>query len=132
MEFEDKYLSYSEYLDIGGTLEDTPFHLFEYKAEMEINKYTFNRLEELQKIPQEVKMCAYELINLMYIQSKISEHSDISSENIDGYSVSYSKETTETQKTYNDKIKSIITTCLSNVTVTIEDEEIPVLYRGRL
>lgn len=127
MEFENKYLSYEEYLDIGGTLEDTPFNLFEYKAEMEINKYTFNRLTEMEKIPQEVKLCVYELINLLSVQSKASEYSGISSENIDGYSVSYSNETTETNKAYSKKIKDIITTYLSNVK---DSNEVPVLYRG--
>ena len=130
MEFENKYLSYEEYLDIGGTLEDTPFNLFEYKAEMEINKYTFNRLVDLQEIPQQVKLCVFELINCISINAKATAHSGISSENTDKYSVTYSDENSETNKAYSDKLKDIITTYLSNVKVTIDNKEVPVLYRG--
>ena len=127
MELENRYLNYTEYQELGGTLEGTPFNSFEYKAEMEINKPTFNRLVSLEEIPQEVKMCTFELINLIFSQDKALKHSGVESENTDGYSVKYSSENT---KTYTDNVKEIIKTYLSNVVIIIDDKEIPVLYRG--
>lgn len=130
MEFDNKYLSYEEYLDLGGTLEDTPFSLFEYKAEMEINKNTFNRLVNLSEIPKEVKLCVYELIDLISIYSKSTVHTGVSSESTDGYSITYSTDNYEASKTYKQKIKDTIKTYLSEVKLTTGNKEVPVLYRG--
>lgn len=89
MEFEN-YLSYDEYQVLGGTLEEMPFNLLEFKARKIIDSYTFGRLKGLTRQIQEVKMCIFELINIINKQSNTSNKT---SENIDGYSVSYSTTT---------------------------------------
>jgi hypothetical protein len=93
MEFEGQYLTYQEYTSLGGTLDQTPFNLLEFEARNKVDLRTQNRLVGVEEIPFKVKMCMYNLIEKMnsYINEidKINENGNISSENIDGYSVSY-------------------------------------------
>ena len=102
MEFNNQYLTYEEYKSLGGTLGEMPFNILELKARQIINERTQNRLKNIEEIPQEVKICVYDLINTMnkYNLSNNSTSSNISSENTDGYSVTYKSgtELTEEQK----------------------------------
>ena len=59
-----KYLTYNEYQELGGTLDQTSFNLLEFEARQIIDKYTFGRLKELDTQNQEVKLCVYKLITL--------------------------------------------------------------------
>ena len=127
MEFNNQYLSYEEYKSLGGTLGEMPFNILELKARQIINERTQNRLKNIEEIPQEVKICVYDLINTMnkYNLSNNSTSSNISSENIDGYSVSYksgTELTEEQKKQYND----IMETDLYGVIV----DNTPILYLG--
>ena len=127
MEFNNQYLSYEEYKSLGGTLGEMPFNILELKARQIINERTQNRLKNVEKIPQEVKICVYDLIQIInkYNNSNNSTSSNISSENIDGYSVSYksgTELTEEQKKQYND----IMETDLYGVIV----DNTPILYLG--
>lgn len=127
MEFNNQYLSYEEYKSLGGTLGEMPFNILELKARQVINERTQNRLKNIEEIPQEVKICVYDLINTMnkYNLSDNSTSSNVSSENTDGYSVTYKSgtELTEEQKNqYND----IMETDLYGVIV----DNTPILYLG--
>ena len=103
MEFNNQYLSYEEYKSLGGTLGEMPFNILELKSRQIINERTQNRLKNIEEMPQEVKICVYDLINTMnkYNLSNNSTSSNISSENTDGYSVTYKSgtELTTEQKT---------------------------------
>ena len=127
MEFNNQYLSYEEYKSLGGTLGEMPFNILELKAQQIINERTQNRLKDVEKIPQEVKNCVYDLINTMnkYNLSNNSTSSNISSENTDGYSVTYKSgtELTEEQKKQYD---DVMETDLYGVIV----DNTPILYLG--
>lgn len=127
MEFNNQYLSYEEYMSLGGTLGEMPFNILELKARQVINERTQNRLKNIEEIPQEVKICVYDLINTMnkYNNSNNSTSSNISSENIDGYSVTYKSgtELTEEQKKQYD---DVMETDLYGVIV----DNTPILYLG--
>lgn len=127
MEFKNQYLSYEEYKSLGGTLGEMPFNILELKARQIINERTQNRLKDIEKIPQEVKICVYDLINTMnkYNLSNNSTSSNVSSENIDGYSVTYKSgtELTEEQKKQYD---DVMETDLYGVIV----DNTPILYLG--
>ena len=127
MEFKNQYLSYEEYKSLGGTLGEMPFNILELKARQIINERTQNRLKDVEKIPQEVKICVYDLINTMnkYNLSNNSTSSNISSENTDGYSVTYKSgtELTEEQKKQYD---DVMETDLYGVIV----DNTPILYLG--
>ena len=90
MEFEGQYLTYSEYQELGGNLDQMPFDLLEYQARKEIDLYTKQRLKDIETIPEEVKMCDFDLINTLskYIQEQ-GFNVNYTSETIDGYSKSF-------------------------------------------
>lgn len=127
MEFKNQYLSYEEYKSLGGTLGEMPFNILELKARQVINERTQNRLKNIEEMPQEVKICVYDLINTMnkYNLSDNSTSSNISSENTDGYSVTYKSgtELTEEQKKQYD---DVMETDLYGVIV----DNTPILYLG--
>lgn len=127
MEFNNQYLTYEEYESLGGTLDEMPFNILELKARQVINERTQNRLKNIKEMPQEVKICVYDLINTMnkYNLSDNSTSSNISSENTDGYSVTYKSgtELTEEQKKQYD---DVMETDLYGVIV----DNTPILYLG--
>lgn len=73
------YLTYNEYIEMGGTLENAAFNLSERKAEYLINGRaggrTGERIRKLEEVPQAVKDCVFELIAI-----SPSEDKQISSE----------------------------------------------------
>lgn len=87
MTFSGQYLSYAEYTSLGGSLSQTSFNLLEYNARKEIDLNTQLRLVDLDTIPDEVKMCDYELINTLekYI-NEAGFNVNYTQETIDGYS----------------------------------------------
>lgn len=60
------YLSYTEYADMGGTLDSSAFSSAERRAEYLINAQaggrTRERLRKLPEAPQAVKDCVFDLI----------------------------------------------------------------------
>ena len=123
MEFSGQYLTYEEYraLDkaLGGTLDLSSFNLLEFEARRKIDTRTFNRLVGIKDIPQEVKICEYKLINSINEYIATLNKGNISSENIDGYSVSYitGNQVEEAINSRNKELDDIITTYLSFVIV---------------
>ena len=60
------YLTYDEYLDMGGeTLEETAFENLEFEARAIIDWWTFNRLQNETSYPEAVKRCIIKLISLI-------------------------------------------------------------------
>lgn len=130
MEFEEGYLTYQEYKSLGGTLDIIPFNLIEFEARRKIDEKTYNRLHYTDKIPYEVKMCMNNLIGRIdkYASSINETSSNLASENIDGYSVSYvtTSQIQDIMKSKSIEIDDIIRTDLFGVIVN--DEHI--LYSG--
>lgn len=126
MEFSGQYLTYEEYRALGGTLDLTSFNLLEFECRRQIDIRTFNRLKNVEEIPQEVKLCIYDMINSIdsYTQSKndISNTSNVKSESIDGYSVQYisSSDIKEIIQSKNTEIKDTINSYLLGVIVNGE------------
>ena len=134
MEFEGQYLTYDEYIELGGTLTELPFSLLEFNARKYIDKYTFGRLKNLEVQSQEVKLCDYEIVNKLETYSTSSAsgavNKNIASESIDGYSVSYANTITSTSQIEQGKeieIQNIINTYLASSTL---EDGTPYLYRG--
>lgn len=92
------YLTYEEYLNMGGTLDEAAFDNYLIDAEMLIDWYTFNRLENETVIPEKVKKCVYKLISLADMKSKAfvigrevngDGNASVASQSNDGVSISY-------------------------------------------
>ena len=130
MEFSGQYLTYDEYKALGGTIDQTPFNLLEFEARRKIDERTFGRLKNVEKIPQEVKICVFSLINSIssYSSCLSSNNKNVASESIDGYSVSYVTGGTmeETVSSKNAELDDIITTYLMGIVVNNEH----ILYIG--
>ena len=92
---DGQYLTYSEYRELGGTLEETPFSLLEYEVRKIIDSRTQRRLvgTDSTDIPTEVKMCEFRLIDSLnnYYESEntITGKGNIASESTDGYNIQY-------------------------------------------
>lgn len=134
MEFTGQYLTYSEYVELGGTIPEMPFNLLEYEARRKIDIRTQNRLKNIdsEDIPQEVKLCEYAMINSISnyssTTSDVANKGNVASESTDGYSVSYltSAQISEVIKSKNAELEDIIRNYLLGVIVN--DEHI--MYAG--
>lgn len=129
MTFEGQYLTYAEYQDLGGSaIGEKPFNLLEFEARRQIDIKTFNRIKDLDKedIPQEVKLCEYNLINCIEnfegSTNSVASSGNVKSENIDGYSISYvsANEISDVIKSKRNEIDDIIATYLLGVIVNDE------------
>ena len=127
MTFEGQYLTYAEYTELGGSaIGEMPFNLLEFEARRQIDIRTFNRLKELEDIPQEVKMCEYKLINSINTfasaSNSIASGGNVKSENTDGYSISYisAGEISDVVKSKSAEIDDIIRTYLLGVVINNE------------
>ena len=118
----EKYLTYARYQELGGTLEEAPFNLLEYKSQKLIDKYSFNRL--VDGVPTEIKeQIELTTMNLMTFVEKndSSITGNLASETIDGYSVSYGG-----SKEIEDKIKYYVGDLLAG----LEKDGVPLTYCG--
>lgn len=88
MVFEGQYLTYQEYQSLGGSLSQTPFNLLEFEARRQIDGRTQNRLVNEENIPQQVKICIYNLINALQLYTN-EQNRNVQSEHVGEYSVSY-------------------------------------------
>lgn len=123
MNFNEQYLTYGEYRQLGGSLDEMPFNVLELRARKKVDLRTFNRLKNLPTQITEVKACIYQLIESMSRYDS-QKSKNISSESTDGYSVSYgTTESTEENKQYDDIIRDYLLTC------KLEDGT-PYLYCG--
>lgn len=87
------YATFEDYTKdfFGVIIPKESFSKYEYKARLELDRFTFGRLKGLQKIPEEAKQCVCEIAEYLYNEAQ-KTHSGISSESTDGYSVTYQKE----------------------------------------
>ena len=125
MEFSGQYLTYEEYQELGGTLEETPFNLLEFEARRQIDSRTQNRLRQVENIPQEVKLCEFRLINV--VEKYTNEYDrTIASETVGSYSVDYKDNIQQVIQNKNAELSDLILSELYGVIVNGEH----ILYLG--
>ncbi len=123
----DKYLTYDEYVDFGGTLPASAFTLLEFKARKRIDYLTASRVQNMVKVPNAVKLC---MLSVMELDSAAGAEAQaknpvVTSFNTDGYSESYGK-----TLGVEDVEKSITTIIKTNLYGEHDDCGVPLLYRG--
>ena len=95
------YISFEEYTEMGGTLEEASFNSLAIEADSYIDWYTFNRLWNEEEIPERVKICEFQLIKLLQTKLNllvpdvaesdgINANAQVMSQSNDGVSVEYS------------------------------------------
>ena len=69
------YLTYEEYQEYGGTLDETSFQDLEFDAESTINWFTFNRLFKPEWADaletDQLKRCVYQLIRIKQLENEL-------------------------------------------------------------
>ena len=124
MDFTNQYLSYEEYQELEGTLEEVPFNELEYECRRIIDSRTQNRLKNADEIPQEVKLLENKMIQTLqgYYVSLEKAQSGVASENTDGYSVTYisSSQISQLIEGKIDVLQDLVSTYLFGVIVNNE------------
>jgi hypothetical protein len=94
------YLTYDEYIQYGGTLDETTFSQYGFECSKLIDLYTAERVKDMATVPEAVKRCMMALLyqEQIYnsnVQNLLSSNSDgsagklVSSFTTDGYQESY-------------------------------------------
>lgn len=106
------YLTFDEYIELGGTLDETAFTDLEYDAESVVNWYTFNRLfkPEWESVLNTVqlKRCMYQLIRLKQKEEELLAQSTGGA----GWGIGWTKEPGITQQS-NDGVSTSYNTLSS-------------------
>jgi uncharacterized protein (UPF0147 family) len=122
-----QYLTYEEYISIGGTLEMTAFDRNIDRVCGMLDNATFGRLEKMTEIPRQVRACCRELVE--YLANNV-EQGNVSSKSQSAggvsESVSYTNKTTEDIE---NECANIIFHFLGSVKT---DKGTPLLYRGAM
>ena len=131
MTFEGQYLTYAEYLQLGGSaIGETPFNLLEFEARKQIDLRTQRRLVDQTNILNEVKLCDYHLINKIneYAKKQIEVNGNVANESTDGYSVTYltADQIEQVIKLHDKELNDIMVNDLYGVVVN----HVAVLYPG--
>ena len=79
-----QYLTYEEYIELGGELDEVTFAKYEFDAEAIIDWYTFDRLQSETELSDKVKMCMYRLIDLISIKYNVLTTSNPNQNSTDG------------------------------------------------
>lgn len=122
-----RYLTYDEYLNIGGTLEKTAFGRVVDRACGIIDIYTYKRLQGEIKVSERVKACVRDLVEYLDTYKRASAVVVTSkSQSAGGVSESESY-TTKTTDDTNTDVRDIVYDYL-----WAEETEngVPLLYRG--
>lgn len=121
------YLTYTEYMDRGGSMERIRFERLEYKAERKLKTLTFSRIDGMQQIPEVVKRLMMELITVSENADGVSSGSEgpVSSFSNDGYSETYgsARDTSYYDGIFND-------VCQDFLLEETDDHGIPLMFCG--
>lgn len=91
------YISYNEYIDLGGTVSSDVFPVLERKAQRYLDFVTFNRIQYLTSIPDVVKEVLVEFIDNFDKYNKESTDGDTISRYSNGVETIDYRRSTETE-----------------------------------
>lgn len=122
------YLTYQEYQLYGGTIAQTAFATAEFKARKRIDYLTDSRVQNMETVPESVKLCMTSIINLDAASGAdaLAVSPLVASFNTDGYSESYGS-ATEQQAAMQAALDRQIREMLYG---ELDDNGTPLLYRG--
>ena len=120
------YLTYEEYLNIGGICDLTAFNRFSDRAFSIIDNATHNRIEYMADVPHRAKALCRDLVEYLARNDTTEIAVTSRSQSAGGVSESESYVTKTADDMYGD-IQNMIYDYLLNVT---DDNGTPLLYRG--
>ena len=77
MDSYTSYLTYEDYKELGGELSLDAFTKLERKAQRYLDSFTFNRIKQLPKVPDEVREVLTEFIHKLDTVSNQRENGDL-------------------------------------------------------
>jgi hypothetical protein len=119
------YLTYTEYKEIGGILEETAFNRNIDRACGVIDNATHNRIVCMKEVPQKVKPLCRDLLEYL-VENNSTKIITSKSQSAGGVSESESYATKTADDVYGD-IQNMLYDYLGNET---DDNGTPLLYRG--
>lgn len=125
-----QYLTFSDYTNMGGTLDEVEFNRVEAEAETKLNYHTNRRLVDDTAFPYEVKLAVFKLIQLIQQKESYSNPDSglVASVSNDGVSVNYA---TQTAQEYINNFDGTIHKMLIETLWGIGNQEgQPLIYRG--
>ena len=123
-----QYLTYDEYVELGGTMPAQDYRLAEIKARARIDALTQGRVAYMAKVPEQVQAAMMEIITVDGTYSAAAQASApvAASFTTDGYSESYGSAESRTAA-IEKQLNRSIETLLDGVT---DDDGVPLLYAG--
>lgn len=119
------YLTYEEYLGMGGSVEENAFARLESKARAHLDRATFGRLASIDPLPDSVKYCMFDLLNAVTGDESAGASAsgrEIASMSNDGVSVTFS-----TSGKVSSRYTAIVRTWLATET---DARGVPLMYPG--
>lgn len=118
------YLSYKEYKEYGGTMDETTFNNNEYEVESKLDFLTNGRIKNLSEIPEAVKRLCYRLLTSFWEKINMDTPNNLTSysDGIESFGYSNSSQTSG---------KSVIDRQISSLVTEYLWEYPELLYRGR-
>lgn len=121
-----QYLTYEEYKQIGGTLEETAFKRIIIRVCGEIDSRTKCRVLHMEKVPENVKALCADLVD--YYAANVTNGKVISSKSTSAGPVSESESyTVKTSEDVENDLENMIYSYLGSEN---DDNGTPLLYRG--
>lgn len=90
-----QYLTYQQYLSLGGTAELSAFPLLERRARAKLDYWTMDRIKEVN---DDIRLCMTLIINALDSVQKSGQGGTVGSFSNDGVSVSYVAPQTKTEE----------------------------------
>lgn len=122
------YLTYNDYVTMGGQLSSAAYTRFELMSRKQIDAATFGRLTDLQTQSDTVEGLMFELVNINEQHVSAVSGGDVKkSESVGDYSVSYAGSCVSDSASLNAAVADLIDTYLSGETTS---DGVPLLYCG--
>ena len=124
-----QYLTYEEYTQYGGTaISQADFAVAEFGARSRIDLLTLGRVQDMQTVPEEVKLAMMVLLKVdaKYSAEAQADNAIVASFSTDGYSESYggaSEQTSAAQAQANKQVSRMLFGVL-------DDNGVPLIYKG--
>lgn len=121
------YLSYTEYKELGGTMNEATFNKNEFEIENKIDYLTNGRIKNLSQVPQAVKMLCFRLGTSFWEKVEIDAPNNLTSYSNGIESFGYANTTASSQSSS----ISVIDKQINNLVAEYLWEYPGLLYRGR-
>lgn len=121
------YLSYTEYKELGGTMNEATFNKNEFEIENKIDYLTNGRIKNLSQVPQAVKMLCFRLGTSFWEKVDIDAPNNLTSYSNGIESFGYANTITSSQSSS----ISVIDKQINNLVAEYLWEYPELLYRGR-